>query len=327
MGINVFRHRKAIRRLTRVTWSYWFKKEIGVSYFPYRLWIEPTNKCNLACTMCPNKDFRKDELGFMDMGLFRNIIDQAQGKVHDVNLHHRGEPTLHPKLVEMIQYANAKGIKVKLHTNGTTLTEKLAKELIQSGLRLISFSFDGYVADVYEKIRVRANFQRTLKNIHRFLELKNELNAQDLKTVMEVIEFGEGSYTENDKEQFVSAIKERGLNRLIIKKLHNWAGNVEINTEETEKFSPCTFPWHALVILWDGRVGSCPHDFFAQIIYGDVKQKTLQEIFNSEKIQLLRSQMLMGELNALESPCRECDSVRRQRIMGIPVASLKYLRN
>ena len=320
-------HKRALSRLASIIWNYGIRKRTVVGYPPYRLWIEPTNKCNLACIMCPNKDFSKDDLGFMDYEFYKDLIDQAIPFTHDINLHHRGEPTLHPRLIDMIRYADARGMKVKLHTNGTTLKESYAKDLLQSGLRLISFSFDGYAKHTYERIRVRSNFNRTLANIHRFLELKNALKVERLRTVMEIMEDLDESPDPGAKSAFIHALNSRGLNRLIIKKPHNWAGNVETTAETSTKFSACTFPWHALVVLWDGRVGACPHDFFAKIIYGNAEDTPLKEIFNSPHIQSLRSQMLEKSIAALKSPCRSCDSVRRKKIAGVPLASLKYLRD
>ncbi|MCK5146652.1 radical SAM protein [bacterium] len=322
-----WQHRKALGRLAQITWNYGLLRREAVNYAPYRLWVEPTSRCNLACTMCPNKDFPESDLGFMDMALYRQIIDEAKDFVHDINLHHRGESTLHPELPEMIGYADAAGMKVKLHTNGTTLTEALSEKLLSSGLRLISFSFDGYTAQTYESIRVRANFERTLGNIHRFLEMRRERGVARLRAVMEVIDFDAVRQDSAAREAFVHGLKSRGLDRLIIKPPHNWAGNVSLETGETVSFSPCTFPWHALVICWDGKTGSCPHDFFAKIEYGNVKDQSLKELFNSEGIRQLRRQMLSKNINQIDSPCRECDSIRRKRLLGIPVSSLKYLRD
>lgn len=324
---NPWRHRKALARLARIQFSYGVLRQSKVGYAPYRLWVEPTSRCNLACTMCPNKDFPDSELGFMDMGLYRKIIDEAQGFVHDINLHHRGEPTLHPELVQMIRLADAAGMKVKLHTNGTTLTEALADQILDSGLRLISFSFDGYTAETYESIRVRANFERTLGNIHRFLEMRRERGVRNLRAVMEVIDFDAVRGDTEAKAAFVHGLKSRGLDRLIIKPPHNWAGNLDLDTAQGRRFSPCTFPWHALVICWDGKTGSCPHDFFAQIVHGDANTQSLRDLFNSESVRELRRRMLSRDIHQIGSPCRECDSIRRKRVLGVPVASLKYLRD
>ena len=320
----MWRYGKSWLQLGQISASYGIFRQKRVSHFPYRLWIEPTNRCNLACVMCPNHEFKKDDLGNMDWDLYTSLIDQAAGRVHDVNLHHRGEPTLHPKLPEMIRYAHDNRVRTKLHTNGTMLTTDLAEAILDSGLELLSISFDGYTAETYEKIRVRANFDRTLNQIYHLLNLRKKRGQTKPKIVMEVMEFED--FDPAIKEQVIGDLKARGLDRIIIKKPHNWAGNVTLDTFETSDFSPCTFPWHAMVVLWDGTVGSCPHDFFAKIDYGNANEESLSTIFNSEPIQRLRSQMLEKSLSGLSEPCSSCDSVRRKRMAGIPLASLKYIR-
>jgi radical SAM protein with 4Fe4S-binding SPASM domain len=263
----------------------------------------------------------------MDPGLFRSIIDQAAGSVHDVNLHHRGEPTLHPRLEEMIGYAAGKGVKVKLHTNGTALSDDRSEALIRSGLRLISFSFDGYDAETYESVRVGAKFETTRTRILRFLELKRKLGSRNPRTVVEVMEIADRPPDVAAKARFIESMRAAGLDRLIVKKPHNWAGNVDLGRSAPDTFSPCTFPWHALVVLWDGRVGSCPHDFTARIEYGSIHEATLAELFNGPRIRALRESMLSGRFDALSEPCRSCDTVRRRKAAGIPIASLKFLRD
>ncbi|MBN2102748.1 SPASM domain-containing protein [bacterium] len=312
-------------RLMQIMWSYHCKRQAVVPYRPYRVWIEPTNRCNLKCVMCPNQYFSEDALGFMEFRLFQKIIDEIKDYIYDINLHHRGESTLHPQLPEMIRYAHTRGLLVKLHTNGTILNEKKARLLIESGLDLISFSFDGYEAKGYEKIRQGARFQGTLDNIHRFLLIKRQTGADKPKTVMEIMELDSVSMDPKVKSDFIADLDNRGLDRLIIKKPHNWGGNVHLNTYTSLEFTPCTFPWHAVVVSWDGTVGPCPHDFFGTIQLGNANEQTLQEIFNAPPMQSLRNKMQSG-FECLELPCRECDSVRRKQACRIPLASLKYIK-
>lgn len=145
------------------------------------------------------------------------------------------------------------------------------------------------------------------------------------KSVMEVMEFDKGD-TLTAKPMFIKELERRDLNRLIVKKPHNWAGNVDLKTYSSSIFTPCTFPWHSLVVSWDGSVGPCPHDFFGKIIFGNMYTDTIASIFNSEGAGELRNQMLQGTFEYLGEPCRYCDSVRRRRFLGIPIASLKYIK-
>jgi len=112
-----------ILRLIRAYQSYRAKR-IRLDYLPIRLWIEPTDHCNLSCVMCPNKDLPKEKKGFMDLNLFQKIIDEAAAFAFDAHLLHRGESLLHPRFFEMARYANDKGVRTKLHTNATVLDEK-----------------------------------------------------------------------------------------------------------------------------------------------------------------------------------------------------------
>jgi hypothetical protein len=91
-----------------------------VTKFPVHLLIEPMSVCNLRCVMCfqTDKSFtKKPFMGMMDMGLYRNVIDQAaEGAAGAISLGSRGEPFLHPGIGEMMKYASDKN---------TFLTSKL----------------------------------------------------------------------------------------------------------------------------------------------------------------------------------------------------------
>ena len=136
---------KDLKRVLAIGASFLRGKTL-LSYFPSRLWIEVTSHCNLRCPLCPNQGLPGKKKGFMAWELFQKIVDQAAGQVHDIYLFHRGEPLLHPRLPEMIDYAEHRGIPTRIHTNATLLTESLSRRLLSSRLRMISFSFDGYDA-------------------------------------------------------------------------------------------------------------------------------------------------------------------------------------
>jgi MoaA/NifB/PqqE/SkfB family radical SAM enzyme len=118
-----------IGRLARIFWAY-RTGAATVPQLPVRLWIESTSRCNLKCGYCPNKDVVKEDHGFMDFGLFTSIVDQVADHAYDVNLFHRGEPLMHPRLPEMVAYARGKGLYTRVHTNITLLNEKKGRALI-----------------------------------------------------------------------------------------------------------------------------------------------------------------------------------------------------
>jgi len=308
---------KYFRRLSRVYLNY-RKKKSHLGYLPVRLWVEPTDHCNLRCVMCPNKDLPKEKKGFMDVSLFKKIIDEAAGFVCDVHLLHRGESLLHPRFFEMARYAHDSGVRAKLHTNATLLDEKKAHQIIDCGLDQISFSFDGYDKETYERIRVNADFEKTVQNIIRFLKIKKERRSKKPYAILELINFPDGKIRSDSgkRRQFLDRFKGLPLDKLVIKEFHNWAGETG-RAQRHKHFSPCTFLWNALVIFWDGSVLPCSQDFFGYYVLGNVRERSLAEIWNNKKTVYLREQHIKGAIDEFET-CRECDRVWREKFLGVP---------
>jgi radical SAM protein with 4Fe4S-binding SPASM domain len=277
--------------------------------------------------MCPNKDLESIQLGKMDFALFKKVIDEAKYFAHDINIHHRGESLLHESFYDMIKYAKQNSVVLKLHTNATLLNKKNAIRILESGLDFISFSFDGIDKETYERIRVGAKYEKTIDNIARFLTIKNQLKKKRPFTVLELMDFGKSddSYDLTRLSEFKKRFKSLKLNRLTVKKPHNFAGNVDLHAVITENaYSPCTFLWHSLVIFWNGDVSPCPQDFRGEIILGNVNDNTIQDIFNSDILVSLREKALKGDVLML-SPCNTCDMTKRRRLLGVPFNSLHYL--
>jgi len=305
------------RRLLQIYSSY-KRKKTRLDYMPLRLWVEPTSICNLRCIMCPNKDLKKEDKGFMNMGLFRKIIDEAASWVYDVHLLHRGESLLHPEFFAMAKYADERNVRTKLHTNGTLLDEEKSRQMIESGIDQLSFSFDGYDKETYESIRVNGDFDKTVKNIQRFLAIKKEMNSKKPYTILELINFPNSRIKSDSAKQKAFRDKFKGLplDKLVIKEFHNWAGEVEMEHNK-KSFSPCTFLWNALIIFWDGAVLPCSQDFFGYYTLGNVKDTSLAEIWNNDKMVHLRQQHLKRNIEEFDT-CRECDRVWREKSLGVP---------
>jgi radical SAM protein with 4Fe4S-binding SPASM domain len=305
------------KRLFQVFSSY-KREKVRLPYLPVRLWVEATSVCNLRCVMCPNKDLKREEKGFLEFDLFQKIIDEARFFVFDVNLIHRGEGLLHPGFPRLVKYAHEAGITTKFHTNATLLDREKSLELIEAGLDQISFSFDGYDKRTYESIRVNADFEKTIANIIGFLKAKRELKSKTPYAVLEIINFPDlyKPVDSRSKQVFLKNFQGLPLNRFEIKERHNWAGEIG-QTRTKRKYSPCTFLWQALVIFWDGSVLPCTQDFHGYYNLGNVKEESLAQIWNSDKMIRLRQKVLKKDIADLET-CAQCDRLWREQILGIP---------
>lgn len=304
-------------RLARLFYHY-KRKSKRLPYMPVRMWVELTSDCNYRCVMCPNKDLDSLDRGLMDFDLYKKIIDEAAGAVFEINLAHRGESLLHPQVVQAIQYAEERRIFTRLHTNGSLLTEQLSREIIASGLDRLSFSFDGYDRETYEKIRRGGDFEKTVNNIVRFLEIKKEMGTSHPVTAIEVINFKKNTSLDDEaaKQAFEARFSGLPLDSFVMKDLHNWAGEMRA-AAKGRKYSLCTFPWNAIVICWDGTVSACTQDFFNINTIGHVRESSLREVWNNDNMQLLRQRLGAQDIEDLK-PCRDCDRLWRETFLGIP---------
>jgi radical SAM protein with 4Fe4S-binding SPASM domain len=258
----------------------------------------------------------------MDFDLFRKTLTEMQGQVFEINLAHRGESLLHPRIIEAVELAKSMDFYTRLHTNGSLLNEDLSRKIISAGLDRLSFSFDGCEKKTYEKIRVGGHFEKTVNNIMRFLEIKKEIGSKKPETAIEVIYFGQGS-----REKFLQNIKtfkanfqDLPLDSIVTKELHNWAG--EIKKKELDKpTSICPFLWNAMVINWDGNVMPCTQDFFGYYVVGNAHNSSIKSIWNSDKMIYLRKKIADKEVDEFET-CSKCDRVRRKSLLGIPTENL-----
>jgi radical SAM protein with 4Fe4S-binding SPASM domain len=84
---------------------------------------------------------------------------------------------MHPRFFDMVAYAAARGVQVSTNSNLTLLTPSRAERLVQSGLHRLQGSIDGATQETYERIRVRSNWQRVIRNLEGLVATKQRLNS------------------------------------------------------------------------------------------------------------------------------------------------------
>ncbi len=306
---------KKLLRLTAIYRSF-SKRRDFCRHLPLRLWVEASSCCNLQCTMCPNAALPPSGKRHMPFPLFQQIIDEAKGVVHDVNLHHRGEPLLNPDIPQMIDYAKKNGLNTRLHTNATLLNRERASDILNAGPDLISISFDGFTKEAYETVRKGAAFEETVTNILNLLHEKKKKGAAAY-IIVERIDFTDLTRTADTPAILAleKRFKDSGIDEIITKQQFDWA----IPSQPTRAEPPsgvCTFPWYTMVICSDGTVTPCPQDYMAELKMGSVTKKSLAGIWNDSPYRNLRKQLTH---NIDDLPlCRNCDRLQRHRAGGVP---------
>jgi MoaA/NifB/PqqE/SkfB family radical SAM enzyme len=131
--------------------------------------------------MCPIQ-FRHDgpphgPPAFMDFDLFARLLDQFPG-LQELQLQGLGEPMMHPRFFDMVALAAGRGVRVGTNTNLSYLNRRRAERCVTSGLADLHASLDGATAETYERIRVRAKFDRAVGNLETLVDARRRLGSE-----------------------------------------------------------------------------------------------------------------------------------------------------
>ena len=138
---------------------------------PVCLYLEVTNRCNLLCTTCPRTYIELEPPADMAWELFTSIVDQLPTLQRAV-LHGVGEPMLVKNLPQMVRYLKDRGVYVLFNTNGTLLTERNGRAMIDAGLDELRVSLDASNPTSYLAVRGKNYFARILHNVRQFRALQ-----------------------------------------------------------------------------------------------------------------------------------------------------------
>jgi len=276
-------------------------------HWPDIVQIESTNLCNAKCVFCPRDEMHRRQ-GVMDFDLYRKVVDEcaALGITH-VRVHNYGEPFLDKQLVEKVRYAKSKGIaEVGMISNGSLITEDLARGMIDAGLDAINISVDASGKEVFEATRLHLKYDDVIQNVRTLARLRNESGRTHPKLILSFVR-------QNNSAEEASFIKEwsQVADKIHITDLHNWAGT--LNAKSDVQF-PCYRLWLTFTVLWDGRVSMCCADFDGRHVFGDLKSQTIAEVWNSPLYRAARRQHL--ESGGPEI-CRSCDLPKKDSPLWI----------
>ena len=97
-----------------------------MKYFK-KVYVEITNSCNLNCEFCI-KNSRKTQ--FMNFDNFKFILNKLENYTDYLYLHVLGEPLLHPKFNDIVDYAS-KNFKINVTTNGYLINNRNVQMMIK----------------------------------------------------------------------------------------------------------------------------------------------------------------------------------------------------
>lgn len=286
----------------------WLKKPIQWG-FPFTVSIEPTTACNLKCPECPSglRAFTRPT-GNLKEDFFRTTIDQLHQQLVYLIFYFQGEPYINPKFLDMVKYANSKGIYTITSTNGHFLDDDNARRTIESGLDRIIISLDGTTQEVYEQYRKEGVLDKVIAGAKNLVKWKRKLNSNHPHIIFQFLVV---KPNEHQIPEVYKLAKEIGVDEVKLKtaQVYDYEhGNPLIPDnpkysrytkldDNTYQFknglaNHCWKLWHSAVITWDGMVVPCCFDKDASHVMGDLKQNTLKEIWKYNSYNNFRSDIV-----------------------------------
>ncbi len=117
-----------------------------------------TKKCNLYCKHC-YRDSSPGELteGELTTGEGKKLLEDIKKAGLQIIVLSGGEPLMRPDIYELIEHATALGLVPLMGSNGTLITDGVAKKLKASGLNAIAISIDSATPEVHDQFRGTEN--------------------------------------------------------------------------------------------------------------------------------------------------------------------------
>ena len=250
---------------------------------------EVTDHCNAECVMCP-RDVHKlgRPHGIMKTEHYKkSIAEVVELGCKQVVLTGFGEPMIDKRLEDKIEYAKSKGLRTYIISNASLITRARAERLIKAGLDELRLSYYGMRKESYERVMVGLDFDVTMKNLHDFLEVREELGSKRPRLEINWLVLPENA---EDTELFQEYWEPRA-DAIEIWKPHNFGDGRSYRDrfDEVAMKNTCGRPENGpLQIQWDGEVIPCCYDYNNQIVLGNAFQQSVLDILNGEKYRLLR---------------------------------------
>lgn len=136
--------------------------------------IEPTEHCNLRCTMCHVSFMPAERRPLLDMRLLDKL--SILKKCYFI-IGSSFEPTIHPDFHNLLDFIKEGKHRVELVTNGTKLTNEIHDKLLENDVAIVTVSFDGACQETYERIRRNGKYDEVVENISSLCEAFKENNS------------------------------------------------------------------------------------------------------------------------------------------------------
>ena len=310
----IFLHRRRYNRLGIL------KQEYLNPPLPESINIGLTSHCNERCIMCPNSTL--ENKGEMSEALFQKIIDDmVRLQIPTFGPGLFGEPTIHPKFLQFLEYGRERGCKFKISSNGVKLTKEIADYFTHKGVGRLHISLYATDEESFKKIHGISSYNKTVQNIEYLLDQMAKNIRPEFQVFMNFIDMGldNGGY-EKWCQQWLPRLQKVNHLANYRKKFTNWSGQADKKISDAvlgvpqgnlSYTVPCVQILDSFAVEWDGRVTACCLSWNHESLHvGDMNREPLEQIWYGLPMSKLRQATFAGALTEY-SPCQACSPYQR----------------
>jgi len=282
---------------------------------PWNLHIEVTNRCNANCIFCAYKYQSRKKVVIDDSTYLKALNDYCDIGGGELMLEVVvGDPCLDSKLVEKIEEARRRPeiSSIKTITNGIGLDRVGIEKLLKSGISCIQISTGPWQKELYEEIYKSQQYDKMKANVEQLL-IKN----QEFGSPVEIIIAFRTNMTMQETLRLPDYQKVKKLSHSVDfnTDFDTWRGRIskkdllpgmQIRPPIKLKQEACYWLFDGPIVFSNGDVGMCGcRDFNAdsELIIGNINDRTLLDIWQSEKVHELRTRFKDGKFPDI---CNEC---------------------
>lgn len=300
--------------------------------YPERMQLELTSKCNYKCITCKHGyvDYGVD----INDGVLNNIIDDIMPYITELELQGTGESLLSPNFWKVFNRAQRSNCRVTLITNGSLLTDQMIDTFVRSNMQLV-VSLDGTDSDEYGLHRPNGDFGRVIANLNLLSKHRNvnpnptfsnvinmvvtQQNFRSIRNMVDIaysygVDFIYASEVREcmpDKRVWnnirIDNVRDRELINGVMDDAKEYSKELGIgfkfnhyNRINQICRKTCVSPWRHLFVNANGDVSVCCE---LNRAFGNMHTDNFIDIWNSEKINEFRNDMILGNYN---SHCLNC---------------------
>ncbi|SFO91764.1 radical SAM protein [Hydrogenimonas thermophila] len=280
-----------------------------------RVQIEPTNRCNFNCIMCPIDEIEPTKRKDLTFDEFRLILSKLPKSVKNICLSGLGEPFLNKNYIEMVKFAKEQGFYVEVYNNSSLFNKDILKYADE-----VNFSVDAIdqktLTEIRKGVKPDKLFDTIIEAINNKLKCKininftvNYKNYKDIKNIYQFCQISGVDHlsiqaTSNNyfpkTEKYIEFKKFIEKNKLIdwefIVKNYDKKYNFSLTIWYPRKLKGfCAWGFSNIYITSNLDIIQCCHQVTNPIIFGNLKKEEFNNIYNSEKMKSFRSKHIYDE--------------------------------